>query len=74
MPQFTMHEAKTHFSRLIRLMEAGEEVVIARGDRPVAKLCPYREEKAERHLGSAAGKITIAPDFDAPLEEFRDYQ
>ncbi len=72
--QFTVHEAKTNLSKLIRLALAGEEVIIARGDVPVVKLTPLPEAKPLRQLGIAEGfVIYMADDFDAPLEEFAEY-
>ncbi|MBP9503246.1 MAG: type II toxin-antitoxin system Phd/YefM family antitoxin [Candidatus Promineofilum sp.] len=72
--QFTVHEAKTNLSKLIRLALAGEEVIIARGDVPVVKLTPVVEEKPHRQLGIAEGfVIYMADDFDNELEEFADY-
>lgn len=62
-------EAKTHLSRLLARVEAGEEIVIAKGGRPVARLVPYRSLAAKRVPGSAKGKIVIREDFDAPLPE-----
>ena len=55
--QFTVHEAKTNLSKLIRLALAGEEVIIARGDVPVVKLMPLPEAKPKRRAGGAAGVI-----------------
>lgn len=72
--QFTVHEAKTNLSKLIRLALAGEEVIIARGDLPVVKLTPLVEEKPQRRAGGAAEVILyISDDFDAPLEDFAEY-
>jgi antitoxin (DNA-binding transcriptional repressor) of toxin-antitoxin stability system len=72
--QFTVHEAKTNLSKLIRLALAGEEIIIARGDVPVVKLTPIMEEKPQRRLGIAEGfVIYIADDFDAPLDDFAEY-
>ena len=72
--QFTVHEAKTNLSKLIRLALAGEEVIIARGDVPVVKLTPVIEEKPQRRIGGAKGFIIyMAEDFDAPLEDFEEY-
>lgn len=53
MPRFTIHEAKTNLSELIRRAEAGEEIVIARGDKPVAVLEPFagRDVAARRKAG-----------------------
>jgi prevent-host-death family protein len=74
MNQFNIHEAKTRFSELVQKAMLGEEVIIARDNKPVAKLVPFRPAKRRRKLGSAKHKILyIAPDFDAPLEDFKDY-
>jgi len=63
-----MHEAKTTLSRLVELVESGEEVIIARADRPVARLVPI--EKAQpRTLGQWQGRVWMADDFDAPLPD-----
>jgi antitoxin (DNA-binding transcriptional repressor) of toxin-antitoxin stability system len=51
----------------------GEEVIIAKGNKPVAKLVLLDELKPKRKLGSAKGKIKISEDFDEPLEDFKDY-
>jgi prevent-host-death family protein len=67
--EVNMHEAKTHFSQLVRRVMAGEEVVIARSGRPVARLVPYRPAGAERVLGRDAGLFTVPEDFDDPLPE-----
>lgn len=72
--QFTVHEAKTNLSKLIRLALAGEEVIIARGNVPVVKLTPVVEEKPQRRIGGAKGIIIyMAEDFDAELEDFEEY-
>lgn len=60
-----IHEAKTHLSRLVERVEAGEEVVIARAGRPVARLVPYRAAGRRRRPGLWRGQVQIAPDFDA---------
>jgi prevent-host-death family protein len=62
-----IHEAKTHLSRLLRRVAAGEEIVIARAGKPVARLVPANGSAAERELGTERGRIVIAEDFDAPL-------
>jgi prevent-host-death family protein len=69
-----VHEAKTHFSALLKKVESGEEVVIAKAGRPVARLVPA-EEPGERQLGWDRGaRFWIAPDFDDYIpEEFREY-
>jgi prevent-host-death family protein len=60
-----IHEAKTHFSKLVERAAAGEEIVIGKAGKPVARLVPYKEEPSRRKPGSMKGKIRIAPDFDA---------
>ena len=67
-----MAEAKAHFSTLVRKALQGEEVIIARDNKPLLKLVPVGV--AARKPGSAKGRITIADDFDAPLADFADYQ
>lgn len=72
--QVTIHEAKTHLSRLIRKVLDGEEVIIARGKTPLVKLVVLEEEPAPRQLGGLKDFVLyIADDFDEPLEEFEDY-
>lgn len=61
-----VHEAKTHLSRLLRRVAAGEEIVIARSGEPVARLVPVEPER-ERALGRDRGSFEIPEDFDAPL-------
>ncbi len=67
-----IHEAKTHLSRLIERVEAGEEITLARAGRPVAKLVPIPRRIEARRPGIWQGRVVIAPDFDAPLPEFED--
>ena len=67
-----MHEAKTNFSRLISRVEAGEEIVVQRDDRPVAKIVPY-PAAGGRTPGGLRGQIVIGDDFDALPEGFEDY-
>jgi prevent-host-death family protein len=66
--EVNIHEAKTHLSRLLQRVAAGEEVTIARSGVPVARLVAV-EPKAKRPLGFARGQIWIADDFDAPLPD-----
>lgn len=63
-----IHEAKTHLSRLLKRVEGGEEVVIARAGRAVARLVPVARG-AKRVLGEDKGRVFIADDFDAPLPD-----
>jgi prevent-host-death family protein len=67
--QVNLAEAKTHLSRLIEAVEAGEEVVIAKGGKPVAKLSPIRHAGRRRKLGLLDGKLKIPDDFNAPLPD-----
>lgn len=64
-----VHEAKTQLSRLLARVAAGEEIVIARGGKPVARLVPLHPRRGTRLLGGAAGQVTIRPGFDDPLSE-----
>jgi prevent-host-death family protein len=66
--QVNVHEAKTHFSRLLARVAAGEEIVIAKGDRPVARLVPYTPEP-QRRFGLDRERFTVPDDFDAPLPD-----
>lgn len=62
-----IHEAKTRFSKLLKRVQLGEEIVIARAGRPVARLAPLAQPARARKPGSARGRVTMAADFDAPL-------
>lgn len=74
MTQVTIHEAKTHLSRLIRQVLAGEEVIIAKGKQPLVKLVMLPELRQQRRIGGAKEVVTfLADDFDAPLDDFEDY-
>jgi antitoxin (DNA-binding transcriptional repressor) of toxin-antitoxin stability system len=64
-----INEAKSQLSRLIREIERGEEVVIARGKKPVAKLVAVEGTRPKRTPGLLKGKIKVSPDFDAPGPE-----
>ncbi|MEE8138587.1 MAG: type II toxin-antitoxin system Phd/YefM family antitoxin [Thermoanaerobaculia bacterium] len=66
MTQVGVHEAKTHLSRLLRRVAAGEEIVIARAGRPVARLVPMLSA-GHRRLGLDRGLFDVPEDFDAPL-------
>jgi prevent-host-death family protein len=70
MATVTIHEAKTHLSKLIARVEAGEEIVIARGKEPVARLTPVGKAKTRPAAGILKGKLNI-PDsfFFDPLPE-----
>jgi prevent-host-death family protein len=65
-----VYDAKTHLSKLLARVEAGERIVIARAGRPVAVLGPITESRGRRTPGRDRGKIIIHPEFDDPLPEF----
>lgn len=74
MRAINIHEAKTHLSRLAEEAAVGEEIVIAKAGRPIARLVALSADKP-RKLGLLKGKFTIPDDFDAPLpdEVLRDF-
>ena len=66
----TIHEAKTHLSRLIEEVTAGEEVIISKAGKPVARLVRFEEAKLpKRKLGLLKGKLAIPDDFDSPMPD-----
>jgi len=69
MTMVTIHKAKTQLSKLLEQVERGEEVIIARGKTPVARLVPYGHEQPKRGFGSMKGRATIGPEFWEPLPE-----
>ena len=70
MKTVNVHEAKTNLSRLLKKVEAGEEIVIAKAGKPVARLVPEISRKRKRILGTMRGKFTVPDDFNDPLPEF----
>jgi prevent-host-death family protein len=64
-----IHAARTYLSRLVNEAAAGEEIVIARAGKPVARLLPFEPRRQPRQPGLLKGKIWIAEDFDDPLPE-----
>jgi antitoxin (DNA-binding transcriptional repressor) of toxin-antitoxin stability system len=74
MMQVTIHEAKTHLSKLIQKALVGEEIIIAKGQKPLVKLVALPEAQKQRRIGGAKGVILhMADNFDAPLPEFEEY-
>ena len=70
MATVNVHAAKTHFSSLLDRVAAGEEIVIAKAGKPVARLTGLASgNRPKRRLGSLAGKLKVSPDFDAPLPD-----
>jgi prevent-host-death family protein len=69
MKPITIHEAKTHLSRLIERACRGEEIVIARGAQPVVRLVPISDSKGTRQPGALRGKLKVGPEFFEPLPD-----
>jgi prevent-host-death family protein len=65
-----IHEAKTHLSRLLERVQAGEDITIAKAGKPIAVLTAFRDRRKPRIPGMDKGKVIIHPDFDDPLPEF----
>ena len=65
--EVNIHEAKTHLSRLLQRVALGEEVIIAKAGKPVAKLVPVGTRPRKRLLGTARGEFTVPEDFNDPL-------
>lgn len=74
MIQVTIHEAKTHLSRLIKQALAGEEVIIAKGKTPLVKISPLPDVHIERKIGTRKDLIIkMDDDFNEPLKDFTEY-
>jgi prevent-host-death family protein len=74
MKQYNIAEAKSRFSELIKLALSGEEVVIARDNKPLIRLAPVNEPRKKRLPGSAKGQIlAISSDFDELPADFEEY-
>jgi len=69
MPPVTIHAAKTNLSQLLARVEAGEEILLARGKEPIAKLVPLHPQPAKRRFGALSGTLHIGPEFFEPLPE-----
>ena len=67
MVQVNVHEAKTHLSRLLAQAAAGEEIVIAKDGKPLARLVPFHAPRGSRIIGRGKGDFVMSDDFDAPL-------
>ncbi|MDE0350928.1 MAG: type II toxin-antitoxin system Phd/YefM family antitoxin [Gammaproteobacteria bacterium] len=67
MHQASVHETKTHLSRLLNEVLAGEDVIITRSGKPVARIVPIEESRPL--FGVDAGRFRVPDDFDAPLDE-----
>jgi prevent-host-death family protein len=69
METVTIHTAKTTLSQLLARVEAGEEIVLARGKNPIAKLVPFRPPQKKRRFGALRGIVSVGPEFFEPLPE-----
>jgi prevent-host-death family protein len=69
MKTINVHQAKTQLSRLLEEVAAGQEIIIAKAGKPVARLVPLRAASKKRQLGILEGMLTVSPDFDAPLPD-----
>lgn len=69
MPTVNIYEAKTALSKLVDRAAAGEDVIIARGGKPVARLTKLESAQRKIRFGVLRGKVKVARDFDAPLPE-----
>jgi len=65
---FNIHDAKTHFSRIVDEAAAGREVIIAKAGRKVARLVPIESAPRPKRFGGLKGRIRVPEDFNAPLE------
>ena len=67
--KINVHEAKTHFSKLLSRVGRGEEIIISKAGKPVARLVPIESRPLKRIPGTAKGKIKMSENFDSPLPE-----
>jgi prevent-host-death family protein len=69
MKTINVHQAKTQLSRLLEEVAAGQEIIIAKAGKPIARLVSLRTASKKRQLGILEGMLTVMPDFDAPLPD-----
>jgi len=69
MKMVTIHTAKTTLSQLLARVEAGEEIILARGKEPIAKLVPFHPAPAKRQFGALRGLVSVGPEFFESLPE-----
>jgi len=72
----TIHNAKTNLSQLLARVEAGEEIILARGKQPIARIVPFQPPATKRQFGAMSGVISVGPDFFEPMtaEELADWE
>jgi antitoxin (DNA-binding transcriptional repressor) of toxin-antitoxin stability system len=71
--QVSLTEAAQNLSDLVKAAINGEEVILLNGDRPIAKITSVEPKRRPAKAGSAKGLVWMSDDFDAPLEEFKEY-
>nr|WP_294556758.1 type II toxin-antitoxin system Phd/YefM family antitoxin [uncultured Rhodopila sp.] len=69
MDTVTIHTAKTTLSQLVARVEAGEEIILARGNVPIAKIVPYKPVEPKRQFGAMRGVFSVGPEFFEPLPD-----
>ena len=74
MAHYNIAQAKAKLSELVDRAMSGEEVVIARDNKPLLKLVPYEDRRRKLKPGSARGQIWMSDDFDAHLDDFSEYR
>ncbi|MEU5594641.1 type II toxin-antitoxin system prevent-host-death family antitoxin [Streptomyces sp. NPDC020298] len=70
--QYNVHDAKTNFSRILQLVETGEEIIISRAGEPVAKVVPFRPTVNRTDYGTLRGQVHIPEDFDELPDDIAD--
>ena len=71
--QVTLEEAASRFADLVQQAAAGEEIIVTQNEQPLVKISGMRRDRPRAQAGRAKGRVWLAPDFDEPLEEFKDY-
>lgn len=74
MTQVNIHTAKAHLSELIKKALLGEEVIIARDNKPIIKLVPIEKSQHKRRIGLSKGLVRMSHDFNESLDDFEDYR
>ena len=72
-PQYNVAEAKARLSSIVREVLAGDEVIIAKDNKPLVRIVPLRGDQARRTPGTARGQVVMAADFDTSIEDFSPY-
>ena len=75
METITIYAAKTNLSQLLARVEAGEEIILARGKQPIAKLAPFKPPTTKRRFGALRAIVRVGPEFFEPLpdQELQDW-